>query len=203
MIVSAASAVKLFFDMPSNREVEIKFLIRDLKGLTRKLRAAGFRITQRRAHEVNTLYDLPGHPLRAQGELLRLRKYGKQWILTHKGRGRIGRHKSRRETETQVADGVRFDAILRALGFEPTFRYEKYRTGWSDRRGHVLVDETPIGNVAEIEGPPRWIDRTARALGVTPRDYITDSYAGMFFAWKARTGSPAEEMTFRAVQQKR
>ena len=186
--------------MASQREVEIKFLIHDLKGLARKLRAAGFRITEPRAHESNALYDLPGHPLRTRGELLRLRKYGRVWLLTHKGPGVVGRHKSRVETEMEVGDGARLDSILRALGFEPTFRYEKYRTGWSDRRGHVLVDETPIGNVAEIEGPPRWIDRTARALGVTPRDYITDSYAGMFFAWKARVGSPAEEMTFAAVR---
>lgn len=186
----------------SSTEVEIKFLIRDLKRLARELRAAGFRITERRAHERNTLYDLPGHPLRTRGELLRLRQYGKTWTLTHKGRGTAGRHKSRTETETGLADGARMDSILRALGFEPTFRYEKLRTGWSDGKGHVLVDETPIGNVAEIEGPPSWIDRTARALGVSKRAYITDSYVGMFFAWKARTGSAAQEMTFRALGRK-
>ena len=183
-------------------EVEIKFLVPDLKRLTRQLRATGFHITERRAHESNVLYDLPGQVLRKRGELLRLRKYGKTWLLTHKGRGTVGRHKSRAETETGVADGERMDGILRALGFEPTFRYEKYRTGWSGGKGHVLVDETPIGNVAEIEGAPGWIDRTARALGVSQRDYITDSYVAMFFAWKARTGSPAEEMTFRAVGRK-
>lgn len=180
-------------------EVEIKFLVPDLKDLARRLRAAGFHIHERRAHESNTLYDLPGNPLRMRGELLRLRQYGKTWLLTHKGRGTAGRHKSRTETETEIPDGARMDSILRALGFEPTFRYEKFRTGWGDGKGHVLVDETPIGNVAEIEGPPGWIDRTARALGVSERDYITDSYVGMFFAWKARTGSPAEEMTFGAV----
>jgi adenylate cyclase class 2 len=184
-------------------EVEVKFLIRDLKALTRRLRAAGFRMTERRALEMNVLYDLPGQVLRKRGELLRLRQYGKSWLLTHKGRGTVGRHKSRTETETAIADGERMDAILRALGFEPTFRYEKFRTGWGDGKGHVLVDQTPIGNVAEIEGPPGWIDRTARALGVAPGDYITDSYVAMFFAWKARTGSPAEEMTFRDVGRKR
>ena len=189
--------------MAAHTEVEIKFLVPDLRRLTRQLRAAGFRVTERRAHESNALYDLPGQVLRKRGELLRLRKYGKSWLLTHKGRGQVGRHKSRTETETEVADGERMDVILRALGFEPTFRYEKFRTGWSDGKGHVLVDETPIGNVAEIEGPPAWIDRTARALGVSRREYITDSYVGMFFAWKARTGSPAEEMTFQAVGRKR
>ncbi|HEV2021783.1 MAG TPA: class IV adenylate cyclase [Terriglobales bacterium] len=186
----------------SSKEVEIKFLIRDPKALARKLRAAGFRVSERRAHESNTLYDLPGQVLRKRGELLRLRQYGKTWTLTHKGRGMVGRHKSRIETETELADGARMDAILRALGFEPTFRYEKYRTGWSDGKGHVLVDETPIGNVSEIEGPPNWIDRTAKRLGVALRDYITDSYVALFFAWKARSGSPAKEMTFRAVGRK-
>src|SRR5574341_273765 len=187
----------------SSTEVEIKFLVPDLKRLARALRAAGFRIRERRAHETNTLYDLPGQVLRKRGELLRLRQSGKEWTLTHKGRGRAGRHKSRSETETAVADGARMDSILRALGFEPTFRYEKFRTGWSDGQGHVLVDETPIGNVGEIEGSPEWIDRTARKLGVSQGDYITDSYVAMFFAWKAHTGSRAEEMTFRAVGRKR
>jgi adenylate cyclase class 2 len=91
------------------------------------------------------------------------------------------------------------DAILRALGFAPTFRYEKYRAEWSDGTGHVVLDETPIGSFGEIEGPPRWIDRTARALGIARRDYITETYAPMFFAWKRRTRSPALEMTFKAV----
>jgi len=180
-------------------EVEVKFLVPDLKRLTRALRAAGFRVAERRALEMNVLYDLPGQVLRKRGELLRLRHYGKTWLLTHKGRGIVGRHKSRTETETPVADGERMDAVLRALGFEPTFRYEKFRIVWSDGQGHVLVDETPIGNVGEIEGQPAWIDRTARKLGVAPGDYITDSYVAMFFAWKARSGSPAEEMTFRDV----
>ena len=76
---------------------------------------------------MNTLYDLPGQPLRHRGELLRLRRYGKEWLLTHKAKGKAGRHKMREETETKVNDGKKMDAILRALGFEPSFRYEKFR----------------------------------------------------------------------------
>ncbi len=181
------------------REVEIKFMVADLKTLERKLRAAGFRRLTPRTLERNTLYDLPGTPLRRRGELLRVRRYGKTWTLTHKAAARAGRHKSRAETETAVRDGARLDSILRALGFQPTFRYEKFRSQWSDGHGHVLLDETPIGNVAEIEGAPRWIDRTAKKLGIPPKEYITASYAGMFFDWKARTGNAAPEMTFRAV----
>src|SRR2546422_11642243 len=137
--------------MASNKEVEIKFRIDDMRGLTRKLRESKFRLVTRRTHEMNTIYDLPGEPLRARGELLRLRKYGVEWVLTHKAKGSAGHHKTRAETETKVADGRKMEAILGTLGFTPKFRYEKFRAEWSDGKGHVVVDETPIGKFGEIE----------------------------------------------------
>ncbi len=184
------------------KEIEIKFRIADVRALTRVLKRAGFRQVTRSTHEMNVLYDLPGQKLRKRGEMLRLRQYGGKWILTHKAKGTAGRHKVRVERETQVKDGEQMDQILRTLGFMPTFRYEKYRAQWSDGKGHVVVDKTPIGDFGEIEGAVRWIDRTAHALDIAPEDYITQTYAPMFFAWKRRTGSRAEEMTFRAVRGK-
>jgi adenylate cyclase, class 2 len=148
---------------------------------------------------MNTLYDLPGEVLRGRKELLRIRKYGSAWTLTHKAKGKVGRHSSRIELETSVGDGLKMDLILRALGYSPSFRYEKFRAEWSDRKGQVVVDETPIGNFCEIEGAPRWIDATAKKLGANQADYITKNYAGLFLEWKARTKSDALEMTFKAV----
>jgi adenylate cyclase, class 2 len=181
------------------REIEIKFRVADLRALARMLRAAGFRLVTPRTNEMNTLYDLPGDVLRARRELLRLRKYGSAWTLTHKSGGIKGRHSSRIELETGVADGKKMDAILRGLGYSPTFRYEKFRAEWADGKGKVVVDEAPIGNFCEIEGPPRWIDATAKRLAVTPADYITKNYATLFTDWKQETRSPANEMTFKAV----
>ncbi|PYT54747.1 MAG: adenylate cyclase [Acidobacteria bacterium] len=186
--------------MSSNKEVEIKFRISDLRDLTRRLRKEGFQLRTPRTHEMNTLYDLPSNPLRRRGDLLRLRKYGSEWVLTHKAKGRDGRHKTRAETETKVADGKQMEGILQALGYLPTFRYEKFRAEWEGGKGHVVVDETPIGNFGEIEGPARWIDETAGRLGIQRSDYITDTYAGLFFSWKRRTRSPANEMTFSAIK---
>ena len=186
--------------MGSSKEIEIKFRVEKLPALTRDLRKAGFHVVTTRTHEMNVLYDLPDRPLQKGGELLRLRKYGAEWVFTHKAKSTEGRHKTRIETETGVADGKKMDAILRALGYEPTFRYEKFRTEWSDGKGHVVVDETPIGNFGEIEGPPRWIDQVARCLGIATKDYITETYAGLFFKWKQQTQSPASEMTFKAVR---
>lgn len=186
--------------MASHNEVEIKFRVSSLRVLNHSLKAAGFRLITRRTHETNVLYDLPNKSLRRRGELLRLRQYGSSWFLTHKTKGKTGRHKTRIENETRLADGVKMDAILRALGFAPSFHYEKFRAEWSDGKGHVVVDETPIGNFGEIEGPSRWIDRTARALNLHPDDYITDTYVPLFFKWKKRTRSRAKEMTFLAVR---
>ena len=186
--------------MAGQKEVEIKFLVHDLRALERKLRAAGFRLKTASTHEMNTLYDLPDNALRRRGELLRLRQYGKKWKLTHKAKGQSGHHKSRVETETELLDGKQMDGILRALGFRPVFRYEKFRAEYSDGEGEVVLDKTPIGNLAEIEGKPRWIDRTAKALGLDRKHYITSTYAQLFFDWKKRTASPANEMTFKAVR---
>jgi len=181
-------------------EVEIKFPLPDLPAMERCLRRTGFRRITPRTHEMNVLYDLPAGPLRRRGEILRLREFGGKWKLTHKSKGAAKRHKSRVELETAIADGKKMDAILRALGFRPSFRYEKFRSEWTDGKGHVVLDQTPIGDMGEIEGTARWIDATARRLGLSPRDYITDSYGAMFLQWKKRARSKATEMTFAAVR---
>jgi adenylate cyclase class 2 len=183
--------------MARHNEVEIKFLVHDVKALERSLAANGFELKTPPTHETNTLYDLPNLQLRKRGELLRLRQYGDNWKLTHKSRGVAARHKTRVEHETSVGDGEQMNSVLTDLGYKPTFVYEKFRSEWSDGKGEVVVDRTPIGDIAEIEGSPRWIDQTAKKLGVVRADYITESYAELFFSWKRRTKSSANNMTFK------
>ena len=181
------------------QEVEIKFRIDDIAALTGNLHACGFHLKTPRTHEMNVLYDLPGQPLRQKGEILRIREYGGEWTITFKSKGTEGRHKSRRELETRVVDGKAMTEIMEALGFSAGFRYEKFRSEWSDGHGHVVIDETPIGNFGEIEGTAEWIDAVAGRLGISEDRYITSSYAQLFFQWKQQTGSPADEMTFQAI----
>jgi len=182
------------------KEIEIKFRVENLRALNRKLRCAGFRLETPRTHEMNTLYDLPGQVLRKRKELLRLREFGSSWKLTHKSGGKVSRHSSRTELETGVDDGKKMNAILSALGYSPSFRYEKFRAEWTDGKGQVVVDHTPIGDFCEIEGKPRWIDATAKSLGVGREAYITKNYASLFADWKQEKKSRAEEMTFKAVK---
>ena len=69
------------------------------------------------------------------------------------------------------------------------------------RRGHCVVDETPIGDYAELEGPPAWIDRTAARLGVDQAQYVTLSYGRLFEAWRKERSSSANDLTFAAISQ--
>jgi len=185
--------------MPPAPEVEIKLRIRDLAAWTQKLTASGFKLLTPRTHELNTLYDFSDGRLRSRGEILRIRKYGETWTLTHKSKGNAGKHKSRMETETQIADGEALAHMLESLGVTPAFRYEKYRAEFSDGEGHVVLDETPIGDIAELEGTPEWIDRTAARLNIKESEYLTLSYVQMFSDWRARTGSQAREMTWAEI----
>ena len=184
-------------NMSSTHEVEIKFRIADFDTLTALLQSARFELLTARTHEMNTLYDLPGRDLRARGALLRLRQYGDKWTLTYKDKAATqGKHKSRPEIETQVENGPAMDQILQALGFQPSFSYEKFRTEWTDQRGHVVLDETPVGNFGEIEGSPEWIDAIAAQLGISESQYIKLSYTELFREWKRANGSSAEHMLF-------
>jgi adenylate cyclase class 2 len=186
--------------MADPREVEVKFQVEDVEALEKRLREIGFREQTPPTYEINTLYDLPGSTLRMRDEILRLRKYGEVWKLTHKSRGENGRHKTRVERETSVSDGEQMDGILRALGYMPVFTYEKYRSEWSDGQGEVVIDRTPIGDIAEIEGKPEWIDGTSAQLGVGHDAYITKSYGALFEEWRQQARITAQNMTFAELK---
>lgn len=185
-------------------EIEIKFRVADGDILETRLAAAGFHKLTARTFERNVLYDTPDRRLRAGGEILRIREYGPKWVVTHKrippNSSPEARHKQRIETETVVEDGEAMATIFERLGLQPAFTYEKWRTEWADDTGHCVLDDTPIGVFAELEGPADWIDTTAAKLGITPNDYMTLSYGRLFDLWKQQTRSAANDLTFAAIR---
>jgi adenylate cyclase class 2 len=183
-------------------ETEIKFRVDDLAALERGLESAGFKLVTPRSFESNVLYDTADRRLRARTEILRIRSYAGKWTLTHKRLPDAGpgedRHKHRVETETEIADGNALADVFRSLGLVAAFRYEKWRTEWADGEGHCVVDETPIGNFAELEGDGEWIDRASARLGVDRSRYLTLSYGRLFEQWCAEHKSNARDLTFEA-----
>ena len=105
---------------------------------------------------------------------------GKEDELMGRIQKRLG--KSREEIESAFTDDKAMRLILERLGYKPVFRYEKYRTEYTrpGQAGAVMLDETPIGDYLELEGSPRWIERTARALGRSPAEFITASYGSLY-----------------------
>src|ERR1700722_18322479 len=101
-------------------------------------------------------------------------------------------------------DGNALEQILNEIGFHPIFRYEKFRTEYmkAPGAGKVMLDETPVGNFFEIEGSPRWIDRTARLLGFTTNDYITRSYGYLYLAYCRERRMAPSDMLFSAKEMK-
>ncbi len=192
-------------------EIELKLPVPDSASLQARIHQLGFHLETPRTFEHNVLYDTPSRDLRARREILRIRKYGNTWTVTHKrtngkeNPGEPTRYKVRIETETTIADGETLGHIFEHIGYTPAFIYEKYRTEWSTldpetgTTPHLVLDETPIGTYAELEGPPSWIDRTVIQLGIDPATCIIDSYGVLFLKWKERTGSPAEHLTFASI----
>lgn len=186
----------------SKMETEVKVRLKDRVGFTTTLPSLGFHLQTAETMERNVLFDTPDGELRQRGELLRIRQYGDRWILTHKGPAEgsaNSAHKVRAETETEIEDGRPLAAIFERLGFAPMFVYEKLRTEWADNEGHVVVDVTPIGDFAELEGNSEWIDRIATKLGISPANYLKASYGQLFQDWKRATGHPAINMTFAEI----
>jgi adenylate cyclase, class 2 len=184
-------------------ETEIKFRVANVAELGQRLHRAGFREETPRTFESNVLYDTPDRKMRTRTEILRIRNYGGKWTVTHKRLPDVGpgedAHKHRVETETEVADGAVLAEVFRSIGLVSAFRYEKWRSEWSDGEGHCVMDETPIGNFAELEGSAEWIDRTADRLGVPRSEYLTLSYGRLFEQWCAEHKVSACDLTFEAL----
>jgi adenylate cyclase class 2 len=180
-----------------NSEIELKFPVPDPEALQARLSQLGFHLVTPRTFEHNTLYDTPNRDLRARKQI-RLPDQQDPVDTT--------RYKIRVETETTIAEPEAMAEIFKQLGYLPAFVYEKYRTEWSHAAGpdaeitaHLVLDETPIGTYAELEGPTAWIDQTLATLNIDPATCLTDSYGKLFLDWKQRTASPAENLTFAEV----
>lgn len=183
-------------------ETEVKLrLPRGAEHARAMLEQHGLQATGPRQLETDQTFDLPTNELRLSSRLLRLRSAGDRWTVTYKGPPAAGdQHKSREEIETEVSDGAAFVQILERLGYRPSFAYEKFRTIFKSpgAEGIATLDETPIGDFMELEGPGYWIDRTAQQLGFGPADYITSSYAALYEEHRRKHETVPRDMKFQS-----
>jgi adenylate cyclase class 2 len=182
------------------REIETKFRVKDRGRLEERLRQLGARSGQRE-DETNVLYDDDAAGLKARGCALRLRRANGHALLTFKGSPEVSRGiKSRVEWESEVGTPDAVAAILKALGYRPWFTYEKRRTTFTfaDRaRPVVVLDETPLGLFAEIEGADPAVRGLAKELGLAESDFIAESYVALWLAAHEADPSLPRDMVFQ------
>lgn len=188
--------------MKKREEIEVKIAVESAAKIRSRLRESGFRVSTRRVFESNIVLDDEAGSLRERHLLLRVRTAGKILTCTFKGHEVAGPHKRREEREFHMDNVEECLAVFKGLGYEPSLRYEKYRTEFArdGETGHAVLDETPIGIFMELEGPARWIDKTARALGYSRDDYILLSYGRLFEQWCAEHGVESHNMSFTGLK---
>ena len=184
-----------------HRETEIKLkLDASIPRTAARLRSLGATLHRPRHFEDNFVLEDAGGNLRRTGSLLRVRLTPAGSSLTFKGPRRIVKGtKEREEIEMEVLDGPLLLKILVRSGMKCAFRYQKYRTLY--RRASVLItlDETPMGNYMELEGPRGPITQLAGRLGFSRRDFITETYYGLFVSYRKTHHMRSKNMIFGIV----
>ena len=164
-------------------ESEVKLRVEDAEAARKAVLRIGAALTEARHFEDNIFLDDDHGNVLARGTLLRIRRVGTTGTLTFKGPRRVVEGiKTRDEVEIPLPDPNAAERLFSLLGYRPIFRYQKYREVYRYRRVEIVVDETPIGAFLEIEGPIKGIHAAATALGYKAQDYISDSYASLFYA---------------------
>ena len=183
--------------MALEREIKLRFDSAEEARAT--ILALGATPLHGRRLQEDALLDTEDEALRRQRSTLRVRCEGGKSLLTFKGPVLAGIVKIREEHETVVADGVVLLGILESLGMHIWFRYEKYREEFEAADVVIAVDETPVGVFVELEGGEAAIHATARALGRTPADYLTDSYRLLFLQHRDAHGLAGHDMVFAGL----
>ena len=168
-----------------NQEIEAKFYVRDLDRINLRLLELQAQLIQPRMLETNIRFDLSDNSLRSEHRVLRLRR-DTEARLTYKDPSRNEQGVlSRREIEFMVEDFDKAKQFLEALGYQPIFYYEKYRTVYGLQTSkvlvHVMLDELPYGTFVEIEGETlESIQAASNTLDLNWNTAIGKSYNALF-----------------------
>jgi adenylate cyclase, class 2 len=184
--------------MSATLEQEVKLPFESAESARAAVLAIGATPLHGRRLQEDCLLDTTNEDLRRRRSALRVRQDGGRSLLTFKGPVQPAAVKVREEIETVVGDGSVLMRILGELGFHVWFRYQKYREEFALDDCIIAIDETPVGVFVEIEGGDRGIAAAAQALGRGPKDYVLESYRGLFVRHCAELGIAPTDMVFEA-----
>lgn len=183
---------------PKQLEVEVKFLVRDLTAVRRRLLERGAIVTKERVFERNLRFDTPDRSLQTQDKLLRLRQ-DTAVTVTFKGMtdAQAGSEaRVREELEFEAGDFDTVALLFRRLGFEPVQTYEKYRETFALDDVEVVLDEMPYGGFVELEGAEADLKTAAADLGLNWQRRILANYLALMADLKVHHDLPFDDLTF-------
>jgi adenylate cyclase class 2 len=182
--------------MENTLEREVKLRFPDAAAARAAILACGATPLRGRRLQEDVLLDTADELLRKRRAVLRVRVEIGRSLLTYKGPVQPSPMKLREERETVVADGETIAYILEQLGFRAWFTYQKYREEFGCESATIALDETPIGTFVEIEGSEAAITTVAAGLGLGPKDFINDSYRGLYVQHCEEHGVAVGDMVF-------
>jgi adenylate cyclase class 2 len=178
-------------------ETEIKVKISGAEDFLLRLKALQPRAVSERHFEDNYLLDFKDQSLRESRSLMRVRCAQGRALLTYKGPPAAGGiFRSLEEIETGADSGIHALEIFRRLGLRVWFRYQKYRREYGVDSVVVAVDETPIGDYAELEGSEAGILALAQRLGFDVSEFIRHNYYALYVEACRTRGMKPGNMVF-------
>jgi adenylate cyclase class 2 len=189
--------------MTPPHEIEVKLRFDDLEAFARA--GIALELEAARHFEDNWLLDTPDRYLSERASILRVRSSAAGGSITYKenesAAAPASQFKKRIEIETLIDNPESAIAILERLGLRKWFRYQKYRTVYMatlpcGSKLHVMFDETPLGRFVELEGEEEIIAQAVKLLGVTPGEYVLESYLAIQAEHCRRQGKPLDDMIF-------
>jgi adenylate cyclase class 2 len=140
-------------------EVEVKYAVPDFGAVEERLRGFSAEPAEDR-HDADAYFNAPHRDFAESDEAVRIRRIGRQNVITYKGPRTDKLTKTRTEIEVALADGAeaadKMAQVLLALGFRPTATVKKHRRVFEFSRGgfdvQACLDEVAeVGSYVELE----------------------------------------------------
>jgi len=180
-----------------NREIEIKFKIKNLDFIRKKLKNQGAKFIGK-AFERTIRFDTPNNDLEKNKKFLRIRT-GFKNVITFKRKVKSKKFKEREEIELEISDPRKMEIILENLGFTKKLIMEKYREKWKLGDTEIAIDTLPkMGSFIEIEGSKNGIEKVVKILELDFKNRITETYWGLWKKFSKAKGIKDENIIFNA-----
>ncbi|MFW5901534.1 MAG: class IV adenylate cyclase [Thermodesulfobacteriota bacterium] len=178
-------------------EIEVKFFLESTGPIEEHVKALGAAFGDP-VDETNIRYETEDNALYASKSLLRLRRAGRDTLLTFKSESQPGRtdYKIHTEYEVSVDNFEMMRNILESLGFHQAQVYEKKRRICQLGDVTLCLDTMPYGVFLELEGPGEAIRDVAGQLGLAWEERILMNYLEMFDRIRSEKGLAVDDVTF-------